>query len=142
MDLNPYQFRAAWDEFEFARHVVRHKAKLVLMPLAWVTVQDAAEFHKGAATPDKATLDYWIRRFEPLGAGSQPGQAIHEDEETIVVLANQCGHDADNLYAGTSSVLGFSEGKPRVYAVASRSFVGLTVADTSLPYKHADQRLS
>ncbi|CAG9987269.1 unnamed protein product [Clonostachys byssicola] len=127
MDLNPYQFRAAWSEFEFARHVVRHKARLVLMPLAWVTVQDPAEFDKGAGDPDKATLDYWIRRFEPVAGGN----GIHGGEETVVVLANRCGREADNLYAGTSCVLGFGGGEPHIYAVASRSSVGLVVADTS-----------
>lgn len=136
MDLNPYQFRAQWNEFEFSRHVLRHNAKLVLMPLAWVTVQDAAGFDGGAAEPDNDTLDYWIRRFEPLVGPSEESR-IEEEEgedggETIVVLANRCGREVDNLYAGTSCVLGFGGGKPRIHAVASRSAVGLIVADTSL----------
>lgn len=133
MDLNPYQFRAAWNEFEFSRHVLRHKAKLVLMPLAWVTVQDPAEFDHGASEPDSDTLDYWIRRFEPLvGPSAESGIREEEGEETVVVLANRCGREVDNLYAGTSCVLGFGGGKPRAHAVASRSAIGLIVADTSL----------
>jgi hypothetical protein len=140
MDLNPYQFRAAWNEFEFARHVVRHEAKLVLMPLAWVTVKDVAEFDKRPTSPDKATLDYWVRRFEPVNASCQPDNGFDDDEETIVVLANRCGREADNLYAGTSCVLGFGREEPHVYAVANRTAVGLIVADTSVRQISVDIR--
>ncbi|GKZ51441.1 carbon-nitrogen hydrolase [Aspergillus brasiliensis] len=131
MDLNPYQFRASWNEFEFARHVAQNSARFVLMPLAWVTTQDVSEFSCQLSQPDQKTLDYWIRRFEPLNHRKSPGN-VDLEAETIVVLANRCGREGDNLYAGTSCILGFhGNGEPFVYAITDRSSAGLLIADTS-----------
>ncbi|OJD21667.1 hypothetical protein ACJ73_06993, partial [Blastomyces percursus] len=78
MDINPYRFLAPWTAYEFATHVLASGARLVLLPLAWLTLLKPGELGSGdgegvdeeksalARRPDMETFRYWLLRFLPL----------------------------------------------------------------------------
>ncbi|KAL8407777.1 hypothetical protein RB594_006563 [Gaeumannomyces avenae] len=121
MDISP--FTAPWHEFEFAFHVLDSSAGLVILSMAWGTVNDDKSFCSKPYEPDMATLEYWVQRMEPL---------IRADfeNEIIVIFANRCGFDEGTMYAGTSTVLGIQDGEVKVYGVLGRSVEQLLVVDT------------
>ncbi|ODH51661.1 hypothetical protein GX48_02126 [Paracoccidioides brasiliensis] len=119
MDINPYKFLAPWTSYEFATHVLACGARLVLLPMAWLTQLGPAELTGGGGVegmPDMETFRYWVSRFWPLlerGEGEGEGEG-----EVIVVFANRVGvesggmkigEDGDGVarYAGSSCVVGF-----------------------------------
>ncbi|KAL2126002.1 hypothetical protein VTI74DRAFT_1975 [Chaetomium olivicolor] len=126
MDINPYKFEAPFTDYEFASHVLKVKANLVILSTAWLTNDERTAFLSSPEEPDVATLSYWARRLEPiLRTGSS--------EETIVVIGNRCGVEDDATYAGTSTVLGFKDGEISVYGILGRGVEQLLVVDTDKP---------
>lgn len=123
MDLNPYQFEAEWDAFEFGYHALDSEANVVILTMAWTTGQDSRIFSRRPQDPDLETLVYWVQRLEPL---------IREDREgeVIVVFCNRCGSEDEVTYAGTSAVLGILQGEVYVYGVLGRGVKDLLVVDT------------
>ncbi|KAH6626087.1 carbon-nitrogen hydrolase, partial [Chaetomium sp. MPI-SDFR-AT-0129] len=108
---SPYKFEAPWDAYEFALHVQRVGANLVLLSTAWLTNDDQSTFLAPPLHhPDLNTLLYWVRRLDPVIAADSP-------EEIIVVFANRCGTEDEATYAGTSTVLGIKGGEVWVYGL-------------------------
>jgi protein N-terminal amidase len=70
------------------------------------------------------TLAYWLARLEPIIRAESVG-------EVIVVMANRCGTEEEAVYAGTSAVLGITEGEVKVYGILGRGEKELLVVDTS-----------
>jgi len=70
------------------------------------------------------TLAYWLARLEPVIRAESVG-------EVIVVMANRCGTEEEAVYAGTSAVLGITEGEVKVYGILGRGEKELLVVDTS-----------
>ncbi|KAK6542517.1 Carbon-nitrogen hydrolase [Orbilia ellipsospora] len=68
MDLNPYQFRAPFNAYEFANHVLSSGAQLAIIPMAWET-RDYFTDSQLKSNPEmrhSSTLRYWCTRLEPL----------------------------------------------------------------------------
>lgn len=116
---------------EFATHVIRVQANLVIVSMAWLTQEDEKTYFQKSEEPDINTLSYWLSRLEPVIRAEAQG-------EVIVVLANRCGVEEDAVYAGTSAVLGLNGGEVKVYGLLGRGEKELLVVDTS---KHADMKL-
>lgn len=108
MDLNPYKFKAPFDDYEFANHVLANESNLVIVPMAWLSSRpdDITDL----SDPEILTLRYWIARLEPL-------LELREDREIIFVTANRTGDECGVTYAGTSAVVGLKKGKVVVYKV-------------------------
>ncbi|KAK3359815.1 carbon-nitrogen hydrolase [Lasiosphaeria hispida] len=126
MDINPYKFEAPWHAFEFAFHILEVKANLVIMSMAWLTLEDRTTFTPFSREPDMETITYWVQRLEPVI------RAEH-DEELIVVFCNRCGIEDDAVYAGTSAVVGIKNGEVSVYGLLGRGVKELLVVNTELP---------
>ncbi|KAK0719951.1 carbon-nitrogen hydrolase [Lasiosphaeris hirsuta] len=126
MDINPYKFEAPWHAFEFAFHILEVKANLVIMSMAWLTLEDRTTFTPFSREPDMETITYWVQRLEPVI------RAEH-DEELIVVFCNRCGIEDDAVYAGTSAVVGIKNGEVSVYGLLGRGVKELLVINTELP---------
>ncbi|KAM0257431.1 hypothetical protein ACHAQJ_004377 [Trichoderma viride] len=128
MDLNPYKFETPWNKFEFGRHVLDSGARLVIIPMAWLTNEEPQEFLNDLLEPDSASLLYWVSRLEPL-------IRAESNQEVIVVFANRCGTEAETTYVGTSAVIGIQSGEIWVYGIMGRGETGLLVVDTDAePY--------
>ncbi|KAL2884785.1 Protein N-terminal amidase [Ceratocystis lukuohia] len=126
MDINPYKFQDRWDNFDFAFHVMKIQANLVVVTMAWPTHEDPRSFNRTPLEPDANTLMYWISRLEPI-------IRAENEKEVIVVFCNKSGSEGHACYAGTSAVLGISAGEVRVYNILGRGTHGLLVADTDSP---------
>jgi len=112
MDINPYQFTAEWNKYEFAHHVMESRAQLVILSMAWLTRLSPQELTELPLRPDNDTFSYWIERFFPLQvAGGGP---------IFIVLANRCGVERGACYAGTSSVISFRNGKGCIYDILGK----------------------
>ncbi|SPN97654.1 uncharacterized protein DNG_01167 [Cephalotrichum gorgonifer] len=125
MDINPYKFEAPWDKFEFAYHVLSSDANLVIVSMAWLTLEDQGVFNSlPSQEPDMSTLTYWAMRLEPV-------IRAETKDEIIVVFCNRCGAEGDTLYAGSSAVLGIKDGEVNVYGLLGRGEKKLLVVDTN-----------
>ncbi|KAI9049210.1 hypothetical protein LZ554_007057 [Drepanopeziza brunnea f. sp. 'monogermtubi'] len=123
MDLNPYKFEAPWNAWEFGHHILRVKANLVILSMAWNTREDAGTFSRSPREPDMQTLAYWVGRLEPLIRAETKG-------EIIIIFANRCGTEDEAVYAGTSAVIGIDDGEVKVYGLLGRGEKKLLVVDT------------
>ncbi|KAK4163621.1 carbon-nitrogen hydrolase [Cladorrhinum sp. PSN259] len=130
MDINPYKFEAPWDACEFGCHVKKIRANLVIVSMAWLTFADRENFTSVPERPDLETLQYWIRRLEPVIKADGDS---NNSEEIIVVFANRCGIEDEVLYAGTSTVVGIQNGEVNVYDILGRGEEKLLIVDTDKP---------
>lgn len=125
MDINPYKFEAPFDKYEFAQHAVDSGAELVILSMAWsslnLTLQDVREL---ASKPDLETLSYWINRFRPL-------KEVSENSPVILVMGNRCGVEHDTIYAGTSTVLRMSGEKIELWGILGKGQESCLVVDTA-----------
>lgn len=80
MDLNPYQFKASFHDFEFAKYHMEQNTELLLCCMSWVgSKNDDAEKHM-------STIEYWAIRMSPmLNRKPVPRQ------RTIFVASNRHG---------------------------------------------------
>jgi protein N-terminal amidase len=112
MDINPYQFLAPWDKYEFANHVITSGAQLVILSMAWLTRLSQQELEELPLRPDNDTFSYWIERFFPL-QNAQGGPVF-------IVIANRCGVEKEACYAGTSTVISFRDGRGYIYDILGK----------------------
>jgi hypothetical protein len=126
MDINPYKFKSPWAAFEFAFHVLEVRANLVIVSMAWNTLENQQAFTSVPEEPDMDTLTDWVRRMEPIIRAEQ-------EDEIIVIFANRCGLEGDATYAGTSAVIGIQNGVVCVYGLLGRGVQELLVVDTDGP---------
>ncbi|KAK3902613.1 carbon-nitrogen hydrolase [Staphylotrichum tortipilum] len=126
MDVNPYKFEAPWTAYEFAFHILKVHANLVILSTAWLTNDERVGFLSRPDAPDLSTLTYWVSRLTPV-------IRTESADETIVVFANRCGTEDEATYAGTSTVLGIKNGEVSVYGILGRGVEDLLVVDTAKP---------
>lgn len=110
---SPYKFEAPWDAYEFGVHVTQVRANLVILSMAWLTLEDRSTFTPFSQDPDMDTISYWVQRLEPLIRSNN-------EDEIIVVFCNRCGIEDDAVYAGTSAVVGVKHGEVSVYGLLGR----------------------
>ena len=122
MDLNPWEFRAPFNSFEYANYILENDITLTLIPMAWLlrrsTDNDADDEDEDDDHPSHATLHYWIGRLQPL---------ISSDKYRTVIICNRTGHEGGAVYAGTSSVLRFGRGEVSILGLLGRQEGILTV---------------
>lgn len=83
MDLNPKDFVAPWNAYEFAKSVTENRSGLVLFPTAWLAGE------KPENELDKELVAYWRARL-PI--------------DVPIVIANRCGKDGTVEYGGSSTI--------------------------------------
>ncbi|KAI5816034.1 carbon-nitrogen hydrolase [Pyronema omphalodes] len=124
MDLNPKNFTAPPDKYEFGHHVTNTDSKLAVVPMAWLTHEKASTLTSHPDVPDGDTLRYWIQRMRPV---------YYQKGETIFVTCNRTGIEEGVTFAGSSCVVGLGDGAAKVYGVLGRGREGLLVVDTGKP---------
>ena len=98
MDVNPYQFKAPFDKFEFANYQLQAKSNILLMSMAWLTPGTPIT---SETIPN--ALNYWAVRLSPLiEKSTQP---------VLVCIANRTGTERDTRFIGCSCVLLIKNGK-------------------------------
>jgi protein N-terminal amidase len=124
MDLNPRQFTAAWDLYEFATNALASSTQLLLLSMAWLTQLPSSALQGPAARePDLETLKYWFARLKPL--------VRQTERDVTVVVANRCGEEGPEArYAGTSWVGKVGRGNVGVWRILGKGEEGVLVVDT------------
>ncbi|KAK0909495.1 hypothetical protein LTR02_004359 [Friedmanniomyces endolithicus] len=161
MDINPYRFEAPWSAYEFATAMLEANVKLVVLSMAWLTRLSEQELAVEPEKPDMETVAYWLERFYPLlhaGAG----------EEVVVVFANRCGTEGNQVrygsvqvesaheevepgdrvcYAGSSCAMRIQGGQVRMFekaghevAILGEGEEGVLVVDTEQPARYLLQQ--
>ncbi|TKA46261.1 hypothetical protein B0A54_03068 [Friedmanniomyces endolithicus] len=161
MDINPYRFEAPWSAYEFATAMLEANVKLVVLSMAWLTRLSEQELAVEPEKPDMETVAYWLERFYPLlhaGAG----------EEVVVVFANRCGTEGNQVrygsvqvesaheevepgdrvcYAGSSCAMRIQGGQVRMFekaghevAILGKGEEGVLVVDTEQPARYLLQQ--
>lgn len=144
MDINPYQFSAPWDKYEFATHVLSGGAKLIVMSMAWLTTLPKEEIKVLPGQPALETVGYWLQRFEPAIEASKSG------EDITVVFSNRIGIERNEVkelttktgqviplgdevcYAGSSCAMRFSNGEVSILDMLGKGEEGLLLVDTDI----------
>ncbi|OBA22736.1 carbon-nitrogen hydrolase [Metschnikowia bicuspidata var. bicuspidata NRRL YB-4993] len=129
MDMNPYQFKADFNEFEFSMNCWKNDASLIIVPTAWLSSdspsiqeglseiekankaalyqdQIAANSLGNAGVPTQSLVDYWIVRLFPFLAHPYNGLP-RKTKRTTVVICNRVGIEDQVLYGGSSSIMQF-----------------------------------
>jgi protein N-terminal amidase len=143
MDINPYQFEAPWNKYEFATSAVTGGAKLIVMSMAWLTSLPKEEMEVEPEQPALETVSYWLQRFEPLVEASR-----NSEEDVVVVFCNRVGNEVNEVrelttksgqviplgesvsYAGSSCAMRFSGGEVSILDMMGKREEGLLVFDT------------
>ena len=132
MDLNPYQFTAPWEAYEFCAHALAKESEILVLSMAWLTRLPEHILLQQAEEPDLNTLSYWIERLKPLVDG---------EKEVIVVCANRSGKEPGKnpigeeegvRYAGSSWVGKVGMGMVRFWQMTGRAVEQVIVADTKV----------
>jgi len=88
MDINPWEFEAPFEAYEYANYILEEDISLVIVPMAWSLPK---EIHPESLGPSKPTLVYWVQRLYPLRQDSK---------KRTVVICNRTGREGHSLYAG------------------------------------------
>ena len=122
-DLNPRGNEELADSLVFAVHVLDTGSGMMLLPMAWTTLQLTRAEVEGVALlePDETTLNYWVQCFRPL---------VNANRVTVVVLANKCGVEESAVYTVTSVIPRVGHGQVDVLGILGKDEDGLLVADT------------
>ena len=119
MDLNPWEFRAPPNHYEFANFVLVNDIQLVLLPMAWLK---SADDELDVNEPGISTLTYWAARLEPL---------VKDAKTRTVVICNRTGEENGAVYAGTSCALQFGGGNVVLLGLLARA-EGILTVDVAL----------
>ncbi|KAJ3070235.1 Carbon-nitrogen hydrolase [Podochytrium sp. JEL0797] len=110
MDINPYRFEAAFEDFEFANFHKDSKADLILASMAWVlskgdnmtTARDGSRRKVPASKPLNSTMNYWATRMLPIIKA--------KERRVIMAVCNRFGGENGTDFCGSSCVLEFKDG--------------------------------
>ncbi|OQR97498.1 hypothetical protein ACHHYP_10893 [Achlya hypogyna] len=121
MDINPNDFTAPWEAYEFASSIVKAKSSLVLFSSAWNDF--CPEETSNSALP---TIQYWVNRLVPVIESLQS----HDDgRNCYFICSNRTGIERGTSFVGGSCVLGLRG--PSLLAMAGR--FDETVLITTIP---------
>ena len=125
MDINPYQFIAPFNDYEFANHVLNKKSDTVVVNMSWLTRLLPQELQHFPLRPDTEQFHYWIERFHPLieATARNPGKSV------VVACANRCGVEGGACYSGSSCVMLFQDGQVLVHDILGKLQEKCLVAD-------------
>ena len=98
MDVNPYQFKAPFDAFEFVNYHLANKSKILLLSMAWLTPGTPIT---SSTIPD--ALNYWALRLKPL--------IDESNQDVIIAICNRTGTEQETRFIGCSCILKINDKK-------------------------------
>lgn len=109
MDINPDDFSAPFEAFEFANFCLQQQSDLVLLTCAW------CDFEPPEA-PTLPTLSYWATRLSPLVHALQSGALAKRD--VFFLASNRIGEENGTFFVGASCAMALR--RPEVLQHAPR----------------------
>lgn len=113
MDINPHQFSAPFEAFEFANYHL--DVDWIWLSNAWLSSEGKVD-----ENPSVSTINYWITRLSPL---------IKSNKTCNVVIANRVGIEGSSVFCGSSCILKIGNGRFEVCAALGGADEGVIVAD-------------
>ena len=132
MDLNPYQFTASWEAYEFCGHALAKESEVVVLSMAWLTRLPEEDLLEQAEEPDLNTLSYWIERMKPLVDGEKEIIVVCANRSGIEPGKNPIGEEEGVRYAGSSWVGTVGMGVVRIWQITGKAVEEVIVADTKV----------
>ncbi|KAL2315457.1 Protein N-terminal amidase [Schizosaccharomyces pombe] len=128
MDINPYDFKAPFEKFEYANFILRElehqqmvssnvSRPIICLSMAWLVSDDKVI---DASQPDIKNLHYWTTRLSPL---------INSNTDAIVLVANRWGKEDDLNFSGTSCIMELSQGRAILHGVLKAAENGIVVGE-------------
>lgn len=114
MDMNPYQFKAPFEAFEFGNFCVSQAADVVVVPMAWLR----AEADTSTERDELQTVRYWLSRLGPV---------LDSDRRTLFLACNRTGSEEDTVYQGNSCAILIDHGKLEIIGKLGREEDILTI---------------
>ncbi|KAI8138512.1 N-terminal asparagine amidohydrolase-like protein [Fennellomyces sp. T-0311] len=112
MDINPYQFKAPFDAYEFANFHLDQGTQIIVCCMAWLQSSQVMD-----------TISYWAQRLAPL--------ILQSKRRVCVVACNRTGSERGSTFAGGSSVLELGHNVPRLLDHMDASDRGVMVVDVA-----------
>lgn len=109
MDINPCDFAAPFEAFEFASQVVTHGSDLVLFSCAWCDFEPPE-------SDSFPTFSYWATRLTPIIKALKKG--TYPKSNSYFVCSNRIGSENGTFFVGASCALSLKE--PMLLAHAER----------------------
>ncbi|GAA5960396.1 hypothetical protein JCM21900_003539 [Sporobolomyces salmonicolor] len=129
MDLNPKDFVAPFEAFEFASFAKQEEVDIVACSMSWLDSEpprataEEGEEEEGRTEWEKVhrTLGYWVMRMEPL---MESGVAF--------VGCNRVGREGDTIFTGSSCAIELQD-RPTVVKYATQRKEEVILAKVRLP---------
>lgn len=97
MDLNPYQFKAPFDAYEFANFHLQQRTKILLCSMAWLSsdVEDEEDYDDR----EDSVIRYWCNRLLPLiiNDNLNDNNGRNNGNNILVVMCNRTGTEDGKL---------------------------------------------
>ncbi|GLE02594.1 hypothetical protein PINS_up011435 [Pythium insidiosum] len=119
MDINPDDFTAPFDRFEFATHAATARADLVLFACAWTDFEPDSD-------DVMPTVNYWATRLTPIIDALQANEYGGKSACHFLV-SNRIGTENGTFFVGASCVISLQE--PALLTVAGRREEALLLVD-------------
>jgi predicted amidohydrolase len=100
MDLNPYEFKASWDDMEFATHCKENNVDAIVFLTNWLDNEPSDQSQDAVMH----ILNYWLNRLSPF---------LKHPKGVYLLAANRCGKERDTTFIGCSAILKVSS-KPKL----------------------------
>ncbi|GES96651.1 carbon-nitrogen hydrolase [Rhizophagus clarus] len=123
MDINPYQFKASFREYEFANYHVQQQTDIILCSMAWL--QSSCDESQSLNSDDNdepsySTINYWCSRLLPYFTDSEAYRNVFQTSpqnsgqkrNVLFVACNRTGTENGVCFAGSSSVLLLTSKRP------------------------------
>ncbi|KAJ0397749.1 hypothetical protein P43SY_005606 [Pythium insidiosum] len=109
MDINPDDFEAPFDRFEFATNAAEQRADLVLFACAWCDFEPESD-------DTMPTVNYWATRLTPIIDALQ--KDAYGKPSCHFLVSNRIGTENGTFFVGASCVISLKE--PELLALAGR----------------------
>jgi len=111
MDINPYQFKTSFKEYEFASYHVQQQTEIILCSMAWL--QSPQDKSQSDDKPGYSTINYWCDRLLPYFTDSEAycnifqtgSQNSGPKRNVLFVACNRTGTENGSCFAGSSCIL-------------------------------------
>lgn len=98
MDINPYEFKAPFDDYEFGNFCVKENVDLICFSANWILNESTKDEIKRVYE----VINYWVTRLTPI-LESNSKKSIY------LCTANRVGEERGTSFTGSSSITQLTE---------------------------------
>ncbi|KAJ3020413.1 Carbon-nitrogen hydrolase [Thoreauomyces humboldtii] len=125
MDLNPFEFEAPFDAYEYANWHLKHGTQTLTLSMAWILGEEGGEGDDGGEMwgemPVQSSLRYWAMRMHPV---------VEADDPVIFACANRVGQEKETTFCGSSCVMVLGGKQITLLGALGRREEGVLLVDT------------